>query len=75
MWKFVNVWLAFRNSVAHFGSIGEYEKLRSRSDRHWAKVGIDEILSNKNLDEYLYQLQECTKSLLIKCILQNTEEF
>jgi len=41
MWKFVNIWLAFRNSVAHFGSIGEYEKLKSKSDRYWAKVGID----------------------------------
>jgi hypothetical protein len=69
--KNVNIWIAFRNSVSHFGSIREYNQLDSEFDRTWAEQGFNEIIE-KGHDSYLWELKEDVKLILQKIVVGAT---
>ena len=71
MWKNVNIWIAFRNVVSHFGSIREYNQLDSEFDRTWAEQAFNEIIE-KGHDSYLWELKEDVKLILQKIVVGAT---
>jgi hypothetical protein len=63
-WDTVNMWIAFRNSVAHFGSIQEYNKLAYKKDKKYAQIGIEIIQASNGHDSVLGNLKEDVKLIL-----------
>lgn len=65
-WEKVNVWFAFRNAVAHHGSIGRFSELSREGVKAWARLGHEEISKSSGHDRYLWELKEDTKLLLMR---------
>lgn len=65
-WKKVNVWFAFRNAVAHHGSVARYPELSRASAKAWAELGHEEITRASGHDRFLWELKEDTKLLLMR---------
>ncbi|MHB8405253.1 MAG: hypothetical protein ACYDCJ_07510 [Gammaproteobacteria bacterium] len=72
-WKNVNVWFAFRNAVAHHGSIARYPELSRANVRTWAKLGHEEIAGTPGHDQFLWTLKEDTKLLLMRKLVGNAD--
>lgn len=70
-WKKVNVWFAFRNAVAHHGSVARYSELSRATARAWAELGYEEIAKTPGHDQFLWGLKEDTKLLLMKRLAGN----
>lgn len=70
-WEKVNVWFAFRNAVAHHGSITRFVELSRDSVKAWAKLGYEEILRTPGHDRFLWELKEDTKLLLMRRLAGN----
>lgn len=60
----VGIWLAFRNAVAHFGSIYKWDELEHKEDKHWAQIGIKKIQPTH--DPVLFELKSMTNLILKK---------
>jgi len=65
-WENVNIWFAFRNSVAHQGSVSRYTELSQDRNKIWAKHGLDEIQRAGGHDRYLWELKEDVKLLIMR---------
>jgi hypothetical protein len=65
-WQKVNIWFAFRNSVAHQGSVSRYTELSQYRNKKWAKHGLDEIQRAGGHDRYLWELKEDVKLLIMR---------
>lgn len=65
-WKNVNIWYAFRNAVAHHGSISRFTELSRSSVRKWAKIGFEDIQSEGGHDRFLWEIKEDTKLILMR---------
>src|SRR5471030_2192275 len=61
-WKKINIWFAFRNAVAHHGSIARFSELSRDSVRAWAKMGYEEIVKTPGHDMFLWELKEIRSS-------------
>ena len=73
-WKDVNVWFAFRNSVAHHGAITRYVELSRESVREWARIGLEELQATLGHDHFLWSLKEDVKLLLMRRLVQAASE-
>jgi len=71
-WKNVNVWFAFRNAVAHHGSVARYSELSRPAVKAWAELAHTEIAKTPGHDLFLRELQEDTKLLLMRRLVGNT---
>jgi hypothetical protein len=65
-WKKINVWFAFRNAVAHHGSVARYAELSRATVKAWAELGHEEISKTSGHDRFLWELKEDTKLLLMR---------
>ena len=63
-WDRVNIWFAFRNAVAHYGTINEYNKLRSSKDKKYAEMGIQYIIKNQDHNFILRDIRDTINLLL-----------
>lgn len=72
-WKKVNVWFAFRNAVAHHGSVARYPELSRATVRAWAKLGHEEISKTLGHDRFLWELKEDAKLLLMRRLVGNAD--
>lgn len=70
-WENVNVWFAFRNSVAHQGSVSRYTELSQDRSKVWAKYGLGEIQRLGGHDRYLWELKEDVKLLIMRELVLN----
>ncbi len=70
-WKKVNVWFAFRNAVAHHGSVARYPELSRATVRAWAELGHEEIAKTPGHDRFLWELKEDAKLLLMRRLVEN----
>jgi hypothetical protein len=70
-WKKVNVWFAFRNAVAHHGSIARYPELSHANVKAWAERGFEEISKTPGQDQFLWDLKEDTKLLLMRKLVES----
>ncbi|MEQ1525311.1 MAG: hypothetical protein ABL911_01010 [Gallionella sp.] len=70
-WKKVNVWFAFRNAVAHHGSVARYPELSRATVKAWAELGHNEIVKAAGHDNFLWALKEDTKLLLMRRLVGN----
>jgi len=68
-WKNVNVWFAFRNAVAHHGSVAKCHSLRE-SGRAWAEIGLQELAATPDHDRFLWSLKEDVKLVLMRRLVQ-----
>lgn len=73
-WERVNVWFALRSAVAHFGGLDQYEMLSRAGTRDWARKGLEEIGKSGSADQYLRQLREDVKLLLMRRLVRAAEE-
>jgi hypothetical protein len=64
-WQAVNIWFAFRNAVAHFGSVSRYKELTRPRMREWAEKGRSQI-EKAHHDIILSRLDEDVKILLLR---------
>lgn len=64
-WEKVNIWIAIRNTVAHFGDIDSFEQLRSNKDKKYASIAYQKRLSDKRIDHYLWDLKGDVDRLLM----------
>jgi len=60
------MWLGLRNSVAHFGTISAYHKLRGSRDKKYAEKAVKIIEHNKGHNPILFDLKEDVKLLLMR---------
>jgi hypothetical protein len=60
------MWLGLRNSVAHFGTISAYHKLRVSRDKKYAEKAFKIIENNKGHNPILFDLKEAVKLLLMR---------
>ena len=65
----VNVWFAFRNAVAHHGSIARYPESSRSNVRAWAEWGHEEIAKTGH-DRFLWELKEDAKLLLMSRLVE-----
>lgn len=65
-WKNVNIWFAFRNAVAHHGSVSRFTELSRDNVRNWARIGYEEIQRAAGHDMFLWSLKEDVKLLLMR---------
>ena len=65
-WKNVNIWFAFRNAVAHHGSVVRFSELSRENVKAWAKVGFEENQGTPGYDKFLFALKEDVKLLLMR---------
>ncbi|TDY23570.1 hypothetical protein B0G81_3951 [Paraburkholderia sp. BL6665CI2N2] len=65
VWKHVNIWCAFRNAVAHHGSVSRFAELDHAASRRWAAEAYSEIESANGHDVFLWRLKEHVKSMLV----------
>ena len=70
-WKNVNVWFAFRNAVAHHGSVARYHELSRATVKAWAELGHKEIANALGHDRFLWELKENAKLLLMRRLVEN----
>jgi hypothetical protein len=70
-WKKVNVWFAFRNAVAHHGSVARYPELSRATVKAWAELAMEEITKTLGHDRFLWELKEDTKLLLMRRLVGN----
>ena len=70
-WKKVNVWFAFRNAVAHHGSVARYTELSRATVRAFAELGHEEIAKTPGHDRFLWELKEDAKLLLMRRLVGN----
>jgi len=70
-WKKVNVWFAFRNAVAHHGSVARYPELSRATVKAWAELGHEEIATTPGYDRFLWELKEDAKLLLMRRLVGN----
>lgn len=70
-WKKVNVWFAFRNAVAHHGSVDRFSALSREGIKEWARLGNEEISATPGHDRFLWELKEDTKLLLMRRLVGN----
>lgn len=68
-WKNVNVWFAFRNAVAHHGSITQSSSLSKAKVREWALSGLTENAKTPGHDQFLFALKEDLKLLLMRKLI------
>lgn len=69
-WEKVNVWFAFRNAVAHYGSISRHNELSIPKIKKWAEFGFAEI-SKTGHDKFLWELKEDAKLLLMRRLVSS----
>lgn len=65
-WENVNIWLSFRNAVAHHGSIKRYNELNNNKDLYWGEIGFNKIEENEGYDICMQNLKDTVKNILIK---------
>lgn len=73
-WKKVNIWFAFRNAVAHHGSVARYHELSRASVKAWAELGHEEIAKTPGHDRFLWELKEDAKLLLMRRLVEDPGE-
>lgn len=64
-WKKINIWFAFRNAVAHHGSVVRYTELSRTTAKAWAALAFEEFAVSSGNDRFLWELKEDTKLLLM----------
>ena len=70
-WKKVNVWFAFRNAVAHHGSVTRYSELSRATVKAWAELGHAEISNTPGHDRFLWELKEDAKLILMRRLVES----
>jgi len=69
LWKYVNIWYAFRNAVAHHGSINEYHQLSRENVKKWAEKGINIMAESGNHNPILWSLKNDVNMVVRKIII------
>jgi len=69
LWNNVNIWYAFRNAVAHHGSIYEYNKLSRKNVKKWAEEGINILNGSQHHDPILWVLKNDVNLIIRKLII------
>lgn len=70
LWEDVNIWKAFRDSVAHHGSIENYSKLSNEDAKKWAEFALNKI-KETNYDHFIHSLKDNTKFLLMNRLIKS----
>lgn len=64
-WRMINTWFALRTAAAHYGALTNFRQLKRPIVRTFAQNAFDAIRTASH-DQYLWELKEDTKLLLMR---------